>query len=153
MLALSMFSPEFLDSLKLVSWETVYLVGTVVAGLFIGQNAYVIKQHKGKAPETWMMGLGSLMEGLWLLVSGLVLYYANFLPMINAIPTAYVLYSVFGWAYGFYLLQDQTDTIFDVEDIIMPDAYLNYSMAFAVVIVPTTIILMIGLWQMGYVIF
>ena len=98
-----------------------------------------------------MLGIGSLLEGVWLLVSGLVLYYANFLPMINAIPAAYILYSVFGWLYGFYLLKDQVNTSHDVEDITLPPAYLSYSLAFAFTIVPTAIILLIRLWQMGLV--
>lgn len=100
-----------------------------------------------------MLGIGSLLEGVWLLVSGLVLYYANFIPVVKAIPTAYLLYSGFGWAYGFYLLRDQADLIRDVEDITMPDAYLNYSLAFALIIVPTAIVLIIDLWQRGYVVF
>ena len=150
-MAFSLFFSGFVTSLKLVSWETVYLIGTITTGWFIGQNALFIKRHDGKAPDTLMLGIGSLLEGVWLLVSGLVLYYANFLPMINAIPAAYILYSVFGWLYGFYLLKDQVNTSHDVEDITLPPAYLSYSLAFAFTIVPTAIILLIGLWLMGLV--
>lgn len=152
-MAFSLFSPEFLNALKLISWEAVYLIGTVITGLFIGHNTLVIKKNEGKSPETLMMGIGSLLEGLWLLVSGLVLYYANFLPIVNAVPTAYILYAVFGWAYGFYLLKDQADTIYNVEDIVMPQAYLNYSLAFILVIMPTAIVMLIGLWHRGYMTF
>lgn len=91
----------------------------------------------------------SLLEGVWLLVSGLVLYYGHFDPMVKAAPLAYLIYCIFGWGYGIYLLQDEVDAIKNIDDIIMPDPYLNYCKAFSIVMTVTTASMVFWLWQRG----
>ena len=68
-------------------------------------------------------------------------------------PFAYILYSIFGWIYGFYLLKDQADNIKDVDDMSMPIKYMDYSLSFSLVITVTSIAIFINMLMNGVIAF
>ena len=47
----------------------------------------------------------------------------------------FIIYNVFGWGYSVYLLKDEIDeaSLDDLENLIIPKPYIDYSMAFGVV--------------------
>lgn len=141
-----------------INWIVVYLIGLIITAILIGYHAVVTMQHKGRTPKKVIFTLTSLLEGSWLLVSGALLYYGDFnqniqsakvFQILKVVPMAYIIYCIFGWAYGLYLLKDEAENIKDVDDIAMPDAYLHYSKAFSLVIILTAILLLSWLWQLG----
>lgn len=152
-MAFSLFPSELSESLKLVSWETVYLIGLFIVAVLIGIQAKVTLAHQGKTPKATLFALTGLLEGIWLLISGLALYYGDFISVIRAAPMAYIIYCVFGWGYGLYLLQGEAADIKNIDDIVMPDAYLVYCMAFSIVAALLSVVLLLGMIQFGYITF
>lgn len=151
-LAISLFPSQLSASLSQFNWLVLYLIGLVIIAPLIGYHAIITLRHKGKTPESFIFALTSLLEGVWLLVSGLLLYYGEFSKLtypLKAAPTAYIVYCVFGWIYGLYLLKDEADNIKNVDDIVMPTAYLQYSKGFAVIMTLTALMMLGWLWQKG----
>lgn len=119
-----------------VSWEAIYLASTAVIGCLIFYAARLLKQRQGKLPSNLLFNISSILETTWFIISGLVVYFAHFSTLPKAIAVAYIIYSIFGWLYGFYLLKDQDLDLTTTKaiDIHMPVKYMDYSLAFSLVI-------------------
>lgn len=152
-LATPLFALPLSDTTKAqlatVSWEAVFLVGTAVLGLLITYQAMALKRHDGKLPETSLFSIASLTETIWSMVAAGVLYWGNFATLPKVIAVAYVLYAIFGWGYSFYLLKDEDLDIDNIDDIQMPAKYMDYTLAFAIVITLSSVAFLAQLWFMG----
>lgn len=138
--------------LNSVSWEALYLIGTFIVGLLIAYQAILLKRNDGKMPDVPSFHLSSLLETAWMLVSALLLYFANFSTLPKVIVVAYMLYGIFGWLYSFYLLKDEAfdiDSFADIENVAMPTQYMDYSLAFAYVIMPISLLFLAQLYRTG----
>ncbi len=120
-----------------IDWQSVYLIGTFCMALLISCEAISLKKHQGQIPNTLIFQIISFLEIAWLVASGVVLYYGDFNQLVKVVPVAYILYSMFGWFYGSYLLKDQVFDAKSIEDIKMPVRYADYSMSFSVVMILT----------------
>ena len=87
------------------------------------------------------------------MVSVVAVYYGGFSSIAKVVPFAYILYSIFGWIYGFYLLKDQAGDIKDVDDMSMPIKYMDYSLSFSLVITVTSIAIFINMLMNGVIAF
>ena len=87
------------------------------------------------------------------MVSVVAVYYGEFISIAKVVPFAYILYSIFGWIYGFYLLKDQAGDIKDVDDMSMPIKYMDYSLSFSLVITVTSIAIFINMLMNGVIAF
>ncbi|MFW2177081.1 MULTISPECIES: hypothetical protein [unclassified Moraxella] len=121
------------------SWQALYVAGTVIVGLFISYESLLLKRYQGKMPDSSLFHFSSMLETVWSIVSIAVLYFADFSPLFKVVPVAYILYSLFGWLYGFYLLKDTDIDIDDIENIQMPSKYMDYSLSFSMVIILTSL--------------
>lgn len=117
-----------------VYWEGVYLVASLIVGGLIAYQALVLKRMQGKLPTTVAFNLASICETVWLMVSSIILYFVNLSLLPKVIAVAYLLYGIMGWIYSFYLLKDEDVDLIDIEDMIMPNKYMDYSLSFSLII-------------------
>lgn len=132
-----------------MSWPALYITGTLIIAALICYESISLKRHHGKLPATKLLQIASILEIVWLPISAAVLYYGNLLPVIKTIPVAYIGYSIFGWLYGFYLLKEEDLDVDNVEDIEMPMQYMDYTLAFAIVMMLTCLAFLGYLWFLG----
>lgn len=135
-----------------VSGEALYLVGTAVVGIMIFYAAKQLKANQGKIPKNTAFNVSSIMETVWLVVSSVAWYFGEFNSLAKVVAFAYVLYSVFGWLYGFYLLKDQDikpSDVDDIDNVAMPTKYMDYSQAFAMVIIMVSLVCFGYLYYLG----
>ena len=136
-----------------LNWQAIYLVGTLIVALLIAYESIVLKKNLGKLPQSTLFSVSSILETVWLMVSVVAIYYGGFSSIAKVVPFAYILYSIFGWIYGFYLLKDQADNIKDVDDMSMPIKYMDYSLSFSLVITVTSIAIFINMLMNGVIAF
>lgn len=136
-----------------LNWQAVYLVGTLIIALLIAYESIVLKRNFGKLPQSTLFSISSILETVWLLVSVAAVYYGKFSPIAKVVPIAYILYSIFGWLYGFYLLKDQAADIKDVDEMSMPIKYMDYSLSFSLVITLTSLAIFINMVVTGIIAF
>lgn len=144
---------KFSDAGYDVNWQAVYLLGTLIVAMLIAYESIVLKKNFGKLPQSTLFSISSILETVWLLVSVAAVYYGHFSPIAKVVPIAYLIYSVFGWIYGFYLLKDQATDIKDVDEMSMPVKYMDYSLSFSLVITITTIAIVINMLVKGIIVF
>ena len=136
-----------------LNWQAIYLVGTLIVALLIAYESIVLKKNLGKLPQSTLFSVSSILETVWLMVSVVAVYYGGFSSIAKVVPFAYILYSIFGWIYGFYLLKDQAGDIKDVDDMSMPIKYMDYSLSFSLVITVTSIAIFINMLMNGVIAF
>lgn len=118
-----------------VDWQATYLLCSIGVALLVIYEALMLYKTNGKlAEDSWVQSV-TLLDIIWLIVSAVALYYVNFSPFAKIIPTIFIIYNVFGWGYSIYLLKDEIDeaSLDDLENLIIPKPYIDYSMAFGVV--------------------
>ena len=86
------------------------------------------------------------------MISTTAIYYGHFIGLSKVVPMAYIIYSIFGWLYGFYLLRGQAQTIEEVEDMTMPTKYMDYSLSFSLVIMITSIAVFMDMLRQGMIV-
>ena len=134
------------------NWQAMYLGGTLIVGALIAYESIVLKKNAGKLPESTLFSISSILETAWLLVSTAAIYYGHFIGLSKVVPMAYIIYSIFGWLYGFYLLRGQAQTIEEVEDKTMPTKYMDYSLSFSLVIMITSIAVFMDMLRQGMIV-
>lgn len=131
-----------------MNWIEIYLALSLpVAGL-VAYESVVLYKNKGKLAEDSWIQIISLLDLVWLVVSGFALYYLDLNLFEKVVPSLFIIYNVFGWGYSTYLLKDQLDmdNIDKISDITIPKAYIDYSMSFALL----TILLILTLFAERY---
>lgn len=152
------FIPSFIylpNQFANVSWQAMYLIGTTIVGILILYEAIILKRYQGKLPNKFLFNVSSILETAWFFVSITALYYAKFATLVKVVPVAYTIYSVFGWFYTFYLLKDQfadAQSTDDIDEVIVPPAYVNYSLSFSLVIIATSLCFLLGLLYYGKIV-
>ena len=137
------------DIVSLISWEAVYLVATAIIGLLIAYEAWALKKNAGKLPTTFLFNISSIIETLWMVITGAFLYFGHFSTLPKVIAVAYIIYGVFGWLYSFYLLKDQDLVTHDIENIKMPAKFMDYSFSFSWVIIIASLGFLFILFEQG----
>lgn len=137
----------------ILNWQAVFLVGTLIVALLIAYESIVLKKNLGRLPQSTLFSISSILETVWLLVSVAAVYYGHFSPIVKVVPIAYIIYSIFGWIYGFYLLKDQATEIKDVDNMSMPIKYMDYSLSFSLVITLTSLAIFINMIVNGVIAF
>lgn len=140
---------QFEPLLQSVSWEAVYLVATAIIGLLIAYESVLLKKNAGKLPDSMLFNISSILETLWFMVSAVILYFANFSTLPKSVAVAYILYGIGGWIYSFYLLKDQDIDIDELDEVAMPAKYMDYSLSFSAVILPTCLAFLGFLYSQG----
>lgn len=133
-LSINPFSLITLDFAN-IDWQASYLLCSFFVACLIIYESIILYRTKGQLPaDSWVQSI-TLLDLIWLVVSGVALYYVYFQPLAKIIPILFIIYNVFGWGYSTYLLKDQLDmdNIEKLEDLIIPKAYIDYSMSFGVV--------------------
>lgn len=120
---------HFLSSLT--ELPVLYVVCSLVIAVLIWVESAMLAHNGGKFPEHGAFGVVSLLTSVWLVISGLALYFLELGRFAISVPIVYAIYSVAGWIYGARLMRDVTIPD-DPREIIVPMPYLSYSRGFAV---------------------
>lgn len=114
-----------------MSFERIYILASAMIAVLIWIEASWMLKNAGKLPQSALFAWISLMTTAWLAVSGLALFFLEFDGLQMSVPASYGVYLLASWLYGAKMISN-TDAD-DPMDFVMPDKYLNFCRAFALV--------------------
>ena len=136
-----------------ISWPALYMTMTLIIGALICYEALTLRKNAGILPNTYLFKFSSILESVWVAISIAAIYFGHFNGLMKVIPVFYILYSIFGWFYGIYILKKEASSIKNVEELAIPVKYLNYSLSFSWVLMLTCIALLIQQFYVGNFVF
>ena len=116
---------------SLTELPVLYVACSLVIAVLIWIESAMLEGNGGKFPEHSTFGVISLLTSVWLVISGLALYFLELGRFAVSVPIVYAIYSVAGWVYGARLMKDVAIPD-DPRDMVVPLSYLSYSRGFAV---------------------
>lgn len=120
--------------------QTFYLVGCLLVSLCILLETRLLNKNQGKPPKNVLFSVCAVADFAWFIVSIASFYVIALTGLLKILPWLYIIFTVFGWGYGIFLLKDQADTT-AVKDIRIPRQYISYSQSFALVFFCLTLVL------------
>ena len=99
-----MGSGAVLGNLAFLTWQNAFVVGSLIVAILVWVEAQLLQNNHGKLPQTRFFGSISALTSLWLLVSGIGLWFLDFDRLAIAVPVVYGIYCVVGWFYGARLI-------------------------------------------------
>jgi hypothetical protein len=124
-------SGAVLGNLAFLTWQNAFVVGSLIVAILVWVEAQLLQNNHGKLPQTRFFGSISALTSLWLLVSGIGLWFLDFDRLAIAVPVVYGIYCVVGWFYGARLINGDNISD-DPSDWVIPVPYLTFCKSFAV---------------------
>lgn len=122
-----------------------YVFLSAVVAILIWIEGEMLKRSGGKLPKSALFRLSSLLDTVWFFISVAMLYIIDFEPLALAVPTAYGIYSTFGWIYGTRLLR-RKGIPDSPKDLVIPPKYIAYSQSFALIFFALCVLVMAAPW-------
>lgn len=118
--------------------EVSYLVISVLVAIMMLVESRILKKTGGIFLGNTVLSVISLLEFLWLIVSGLAIFQLDLPTWTITVPLVYAMYNLSAWVYGMYLFKregilDKIAEDEDTDDIAIPKKYRDFSFSFAVV--------------------
>jgi hypothetical protein len=109
----------------------VYLGISVIIGLVVIYDGYLIVKNNGLVETGQLAMVTSTIEFLWVIISVAALFTLEFQNWQVLIPVLYVTHNLLGWSYGLWLTVKSPAE--QVEKIIVPLWYSKFGFNFGVV--------------------
>lgn len=120
-----------MPSLALPSFELLYVALSAVVAIGIVIQIVLLRQNKGKLPNSPLFHLLSFFDTVWVILSLVALYFLDFDKFAISVPVVYGIYSFIGF---FYAARTITGTHGDMptspDDIVFDVRYLNFCQSF-----------------------
>lgn len=120
-----------MNLLSQIDFERAYVVASLLVAILVWVEASWVLHNKGKLPDSGTFAIISLITSSWLVASGLAMFFLQLDHLQMSVAAVYGVYCVAGWFYSAKLIS-LTD-IDDPMDLVMPDKYLDFGRAFALV--------------------
>lgn len=114
-----------------IDWQASYLLFSLLIAMLIIYESIMLFRHNEQLPTNSIAQLVTLLDLIWLILSGIALYAINFHPVAKIVPILFIIYNLFGWFYGAYVLKDQINEQ-TIEEIVIPKRFIDYSMSFGI---------------------
>lgn len=108
-------------------------------GLGIATQMTVLHKNDGKIPEIGAIHLLSVLDTVWFLACGMVLYFMDLTVLQKSVPLAFIVYIILSFFYAGASIQGMPTR---PEDIQFGKSYLNFGLSFAFVFIAWTAIVL-----------
>lgn len=112
--------------------EFFYVIASMVVAVGIILQGWFLNKTNGKMPENNLFYVCSLLEMVWILISGLSLYFLEFDNLAICVPVGYLVYGFLSFFYGAKTINSETLPS-SLDDIAISQQYISFCQSFAVV--------------------
>lgn len=132
-------------NLEWLTPEFTYIALSAIVAVLIWIEGSMLKSNGGKLPKSTLFKISSTIDTAWFFVSVAMLYLVELTPLAIAVPTAYGIYTVFGWIYGSKLLR-RKGIPDSPADLVVPPKYIDYSQSFSIIFFGLCLFVLVSPW-------
>lgn len=118
---------------NLPTFVSFYLIASACVAVGIWLQIVMLRKNLGKMPQSPLFHILSLFDSLWVLVSGVALYFLDFESFTISVPVVYTVYTILGFFYAGYTMGEQETLPSSPDEIVFDGRYLNFCQSFALV--------------------